>query len=150
MDFIEAAIISSQKYYRYLNAHHKGVIEYRVSQINQDTSSIKKNEYWLKLEQNPKLTDALLIGIKTIKKTIEYSSEEIYPAVFDQKQCRLKVVLSNDCLHVFDHRDPADIVVYSDLRFLIRRVEAWYQKHGDRIKLPDGKRIVEEVYVFPS
>ena len=144
MDFIEAAIISSQKYYRYLNAHHKGVIEYRVSQINQDTSSIKKNEYWLKLEQKPKLTDALLIGIKTIKKTIEYSSEEIYPAVFDQKQCRLKVVLSNDCLHVFDHRDPADIVVYSDLRFLIRRVEAWYQKHGDLIKLPDGKRIVKE------
>ena len=143
MEFIEAAIKSSQKYYEYLEGHGKGIVEYRVSQIIPDMNSVRKNEYWLKLEQKPKLTDGLLIGIKTIKKTVEYSSEDICPSVFDQKQCRLKVVLSNDCLHVFDHRDPADIVVYSDLRFLIRRVEAWYQKHGNLIKLPDGKRIVE-------
>ena len=141
MTFQEAAVESAQLYYDYLKENGEGVIEYKVKSIIRDQSAIKKNEYWLQLYKKPKFIDSLEIKIN--KNT--YSFEQIKPSVFDNYHCMLKVILSKETMGVFDDCDPASVIVFSDLKFLVRRVMMWYKVFGNKIRLPEGSNIVEPV-----
>ena len=135
MTFQDAAVESAQLYYKYLEENGGGLITYRVSKIVPDKHSFKENEYWLQLEQKPKNTDSLMIRIQNYV----FSNEQIKPVVYNSQGRMLKVSLNDSCKGVFDRCRPEDIIVFSDLKFLVRRVEAWYKRFGDHIKLPDGK-----------
>ena len=138
MTFQEAAVESAQLYYKFLEENGGGLITYRVSKIVPDKNSFKKNEFWLQLDQKPKNTDSLMIRIQNYV----YSIEQIKPVVYNSHNRMLKVSLSDSTKGVFDRCRPEDIFVFSDLKFLVRRVEAWYKRFGDHIKLPDGKRSI--------
>ena len=138
MTFQEAAVESAQLYYKFLEENGGGLITYRVSKIVPDKNSFKKNEFWLQLDQKPKNTDSLMIRIQNYV----YSNEQIKPVVYNSHNRMLKVSLSDSTKGVFDRCRPEDVFVFSDLKFLVRRVEAWYKRFGDRIKLPDGKRSI--------
>lgn len=138
MTFQEAAAESAQLYYKFLEENGGGLITYRVSKIVPDKNSFKKNEFWLQLDQKPKNTDSLMIRIQNYV----YSNEQIKPVVYNSHNRMLKVSLSDSTKGVFDRCRPEDVFVFSDLKFLVRRVEAWYKRFGDRIKLPDGKRSI--------
>lgn len=140
MSFQDAAVESAQLYYSFLESNGGGLIKYRVSKIIPESKSPRKNEYWLQLDQKVKNTDGLIVQIKNNT----YSSEQIKPAVFDSNRRMLKVILSESKKGVFDHCAPEDIIVFSDLRFLVRRVKEWYKRFGNCIKLPAGKPTVKE------
>ena len=134
MTFQDAAIESAQLYYDYLEKNGGGLITYRVSRIVPNENTFKHNEYWLYLEQKPRNLDGLQIRIENYI----YSDEQIKPLSFDRYNRRLKVSLNESSLGVFDHCQPGSVVVFSDLKFLVRRVEAWYKRFGSRIALPSG------------
>ena len=124
MTFQEAAVESAQLYYKFLEENGGGLITYRVSKIVPDKNSFKKNEFWLQLDQKPKNTDSLLIRIQNYV----YSNEQIKPVVYNSHNRMLKVSLSDSTKGVFDRCRPEDVFVFSDLKFLVRRVEAWYKR----------------------
>ena len=140
MPFQDAAVESAQLYYSFLESNGGGLIKYRVSKIIPESKSPRKNEYWLQLDQKVKNTDGLMVQIKNYT----YSSEQIKPSVFDSHRRMLKVCLSESAKGAFDHCAPEDIIVFSDLRFLVRRVKDWYKRFGNCIKLPAGKPTVKE------
>ena len=140
MSFQDAAVKSAQQYYEYLENNGGGEVTYRVSSIVPEGRSFKKNEYWLQLDQKVKNTDSLMVRIKNHT----YSNEQIKPVVFDSHKRTLKVSLNEGAAGAFDRCTPKDVVVFSDLKFLVRRVESWYRRFGSYIKLPAGRQIVRE------
>ena len=139
MTFQDAAVESAQLYYKYLDEHGGGQIEYHVTGIVKEESAFKKNEYWLQLDKKPKNTDSLIVRIQNYV----YSTEQIKPVVYNSHTRMLKVSLSDSTKGVFERYRPKDIIVFSDLKFLVRRVEAWYRRFGDRLALPEGNQAVE-------
>ncbi len=139
MTFQAAAVESAQLYYKYLEENGGGLITYRVIKIAPDKNSFKKNEYWLQLDQKPKNTDSLMFRIQNYV----YSNEQIKPVVYNSHNRMLKVSLNAATKGVFEGCRPEDIIVFSDLRFLVRRVEYWYKRFGGYIALPEGKQVVE-------
>ena len=139
MAFQDAAVESAQLYYKYLEENGGGLITYRVTQITPGKNSFKKNEYWLQLDQKPKNTDSLMIRIQNSV----YSNEQIKPVVYNSHNRMLKVSLNDSTKGAFDRCRPEDVIVFSDLKFLVRRVEAWYKRFGSRIALPSGTEKVE-------
>ena len=138
MTFQEAAIESAHLYYDYLEKNGGGLVTYRVLRILPSENAFKKNEYWLYLEQRPRNLDGLQIRIENY----EYSDEQIKPLTFDAYRRRLKVSLNEKTLGVFDHCNPESVSVFSDLKFLVRRVEAWYKQFGGAVMLPKGQQLV--------
>ena len=138
MTFQDAAIESAQLYYDYLEKNGGGLITYRVSRIVPNENTFKHNEYWLYLEQKPRNLDGLQIRIENYI----YSDEQIKPLSFDRYNRRLKVSLNESSLGVFDHCQPGSVVVFSDLKFLVRRVENWYKQFGRSVTLPNGTQLV--------
>lgn len=134
MAFQDAAVESAQLYFKYLEENGGGLITYRVTQITPGKNSFKKNEYWLQLDQKPKNTDSLMIRIQNSV----YSNEQIKPVVYNSHNRMLKVSLNDSTKGAFDRCRPEDVIVFSDLKFLVRRVEAWYKRFGSRIALPIG------------
>ncbi len=138
MSFQEAAVESAQLYNKYLEENGGGLITYRVTKISPDKNSFRKNEYWLQLDQKPKNTDSLMVRIQNNV----YSNEQIKPVVYNSHNRMLKVSLNDDTKAAFEECRPEDVIVFSDLKFLVRRVEAWYKRFGANIALPEGKQIV--------
>ena len=138
MTFQEAAIQSAQIYYDYLEKNGGGLISYRVSRIILNEKAFKGNEYWLYLEQKPRNLDGLQIRIENYV----FSDEQIKPLLFDGYNRRLKVSLNESTLGAFDQCSPENVVVFSDLKFLVRRIENWYKQFGGSVVLPTGASLV--------
>ena len=137
--FQDAAVQSAQLYYEYLENKDKGLVIYHVQSITLDQNSFKHNEYWLKLDRKPQNVDSLKIRVGNF----EFSNEQIKPVVYDTHSKRLKVSLNNSTKGVFERYRPEDVTVFSDLKFLVRRVKDWYLHFGNHIALPAGKQAVE-------
>ena len=138
MSFRDSAVKSAQLYLDYLEENGGGTIEYRVLGISLDPQSGKENEYWLKMDQKLKNIDSLQVRINAHV----FSITQIKPVVFDEFNRRLKVSLGNDSRDVFSHVSPNQVFVFSDLKFLVKRVESWYENFGCGIRLPAGKQSV--------
>lgn len=139
MAFQESAVDSARLYYDYLLNKGRGIVEYRVLEISSEPQSIRNNEYWLLLDRNIKDIDRLKVKINALT----YEQEQIKPIIFDERNRRLKVSLSRETAGVFTRVDPKHVIVFSDLKFLVERIEAWYKSYGKRIRLPSGKQVVD-------
>ena len=138
MSFRDSAIKSAQLYVDYLEKNGGGTIEYRVLEISLDAQSGRENEYWLKMDQKLKNIDSLQVRIHAHV----FSTAQIKPVVFDEFNRRLKVSLGNDSRDVFSHVSPNQVIVFSDLKFLVKRVGSWYENFGYGIGIPSGKQSV--------
>lgn len=137
MTFREVAMQSAKLYYEFLNQNGGGLVTYRVLRIEKDRTAVRRNQYWLYLDQKPKNPDSLMFRIGNLS----YTNTQIRPDRFDAHNRALKVSLNESVIGVFDGCDLKDVVVYSDLKFLVRRVESWYDRFGDRLSLPNGRQV---------
>ncbi len=127
MTFQEVAVESAAIYYQYLTDNNRGVIEYKVDRIAEEGDC-----YVLSLSSKLKQSEAVQVKIHNEI----YSQEQIKPIEYDASRRILKVRPKGEARNHLAKAPSTSIVVISDLRFLVRRVENWYRANGDYLQLP--------------
>lgn len=128
MNYQETAIKSAEIYYQFLTDHGLGADEYRVLAIE-----VKGVYCILSLSCKLKSPDTVEIKIDNKK----YTQEQIKPVEYNKLRRTLKVRPSlpeyfNDLAQAKHHH----VLIISDLRFLVKRVENWYRTYGEKLELP--------------
>lgn len=132
--FREMAIHSAQLYYSHLERSGKGIAEIPVRRIKRD------GEY-VQLHLGARLSDAVsqnLDGLLFRWNGRDYTSNQIVPIEYTPSSVCLQVRPKPKLLRDFCALEPSKLTVYSDLKFLVKRVEEWYTCHGHRLALPEG------------
>ena len=133
--FSEYAIASAQKYYDYLKKECKGMDTCRVSNIKRKDESF----FILSLEKPLKLVEGVQISINNLV----YDVSDIKPLRYDKKHRELEIFVKSNCIDVIKECKPQDVLVVSDLTFLVKRVEEWYKKYGNELHMPSALPEVE-------
>lgn len=133
--FSEYAIASAQKYYDYLKKECKGMDTCRVSNIKRKDESF----FILSLEKPLKLVEGVQISINNLV----YDVSDIKPLRYDKKHRELEIFVKSNCIDVIKECKPQDVLVVSDLTFLVKRVEEWYKKYGNELHMPSAWPEVE-------
>ncbi len=131
MTYKDAAIHSADIYLKFLKDNNRGVSEYAVTSITEDST---ERLFVLHLDGKIRSVDSVKIRIDNQ----EYEQAQIKPVEYDERQRILKVHPRDDFRKLFSGLSPKDIVVISDLRFLVERVRDWYKRYGDMLSLPDA------------
>lgn len=127
--FRHVAIDSAQRYFQYLKDNDKGLAVTEVSSITKEGE-----EAFLYLRGR-----ISYVGLETLKLRIyadEYESWEIHPVEYHSEN---SVLVLRPYKELFDYLPSGkcrDIVVISDLRFLVERVRDWYKNERPSISLP--------------
>lgn len=125
-EFRSLAIKSAQLYYQYLTDNNKGYSSVGVRSV----SPLGKGDRLL-LRLSGRLLS--LSGLRIRVRNMIFSPEEVTLARYDDKARTLEIRPQKQHLELF--RDPRDIHVISDLKFLVRRVHDWYE-HTEQLALP--------------
>lgn len=123
----EISINSARKYFAFLDKNGKGVEEIKVRDITRENDVIQ-----LKLE-------GAIFNPESIKYRIhnkEYTLHEIPQLMYDIDNQLLSIQPLPEYIHLFTSLNLKDIIIVSDLKFLVKRVEDWYYEYGSRIQLP--------------
>ena len=133
--FKEIAITASEKYYDYLKKENKGMDSCAVNNIKRKEESI----FVLTLGKPLKLVEGVQIGINNLI----YDVSDIKPLRYDKKHRELEILVKSNCIDVIKNCKPQDVLVVSDLTFLVKRVEEWYKKYGKKLHMPSALPEVE-------
>ncbi len=120
-------INSSKGYHSYLSENNRGI------QIINVTSITQKNEKF-KLILDKKIHNLEAIEFKVAGNQID--SDKIKVIVYDKDTNALLIKPAQDLQKQFTELSNDEIKIVSDLKFLIKRAEDWYEENGDEIKLP--------------
>ena len=139
--YIQSAIHGSDIYYRYLTEHQRGLVENKVEKVRQKGKYIV-----LSLKSILRFPDGTQIKIENRI----YTAEQIKPIEYNEKTKEL-TVRALEPFHQELLNTPLDnIMVISDLRFLVKRIENWYHRHGAKIQLPPKIKRAVSVPSFRS
>lgn len=123
----EIAIESSKRYYKYLTDKSYGYVVIKVVKIEPHS----KNTYKLFLDSSLRVPESVQIRVgRTI-----YEHNQISPQEYDSKKRILTISLSKEVEDLFPILNKNNVEVISDLRFLVKRVEEWYKKYGEKLTL---------------
>ena len=126
--YTQSAIKGSKEYYDYLTDNQKGLIENKVKAIYKNGLNFELKLYFaLKNFEDAQIRIHNKIYTEAQIKPISYCEDTLTLTV---KPLDIKE---------FENIKPNDVTVISDLRFLVKRIELWYTKYGDLIKLPSIK-----------
>jgi hypothetical protein len=128
----ELCIKASETYYNYLKEKGLGIVVIEVS--SKETVDEYNNIYNLRLAQKIFDLDTVVFIDKTNK--MQYDTTEIKIVEYDVERNYLIIKVpkeSNFNIRDLDHRD---ILIVSDLKFLVQRVIDWYKQSGADIKFP--------------
>ena len=126
--YTQSAIKGSKEYYDYLTDNQKGLIENKVKAIYKNGLNFELKLYFaLKNFEDAQIRIHNKIYTEAQIKPISYCEDTLTLTV---KPLDIKE---------FESIKPNDVTVISDLRFLVKRIELWYTKYGDLIKLPSIK-----------
>ncbi|BAK99611.1 hypothetical protein OBV_24130 [Oscillibacter valericigenes Sjm18-20] len=126
-EFRQHAINSAAAYYHYLDENGKGVATIAVQSIRQESSF-----FYLQLfSKLPAGLDPSELMFDFLGK--RYSSFEIRPVDYSKKTAVLKVRPLDALFTSFVSLSPKQILVISDLKFLVKRVGSWYQQFGNQV-----------------
>lgn len=127
MNFIDAAIISSDLYKNFLTVKKLGTVEYRIRSFNFD-------DYYFYLEPHSflKYPDTLQMRINAI----EFSNEAIKIVSYDKDKNILKISADTKAQKYILNAKPQEVILFSDLKFLIENVAKFYKKHGNKVSFP--------------
>lgn len=114
--YTQSAIEGSKEYYDYLTDNQKDIAENKVKSIHKNRLNFEFKLYF------------------TLK---NFEDAQIKPISYCEDTLTLTVKLLD--IKEFESIKPNDVTVISDLRFLVKRIELWYTKYGDLIKLPSIK-----------
>ncbi|WP_352415025.1 AAA domain-containing protein [Oscillibacter ruminantium] len=128
-EFRQYAMSSAEAYYHYLDENGKGVATIAVQSIQQ------KGPFF-----HLQLFTKLSSGLDPSELMFDffgkrYSSFEIRPVDYAEKTAVLKVRPLDTLASAFASLSPEQLLVISDLKFLVKRVGLWYQQFGDQIGL---------------
>lgn len=135
-EFRDMAIRSAQLYYDYLERNGKGIAKISVRKITPETT---EDGVLFHLRLSARLSDAAAQVLGALFFRFggrDYTSTEIVPVKYDSSSSCLQVRPKPEFLHSFEALFPQDLTVYSDLKFLVKRVEEWYEQNGLKIALP--------------
>jgi hypothetical protein len=126
IEFREIAIKSAKKYFEYLENEGLGVELIKISNIK------ALDNCWL-LKLQSKLFDPDNIQFRIGANL--YNTTQIYIAEYDRDENNLIVKPKEEYCEIFDSINPKDIILISDLKFLVKRVQTWYEQYGERINI---------------
>ncbi len=128
----ELCVKASQTYYNYLDENELGrvVVEVYSKEIVKEDENIHK----LRLAKKLFDLDAVVFIDKTSNKQYDTNQIKVIEYDIDGNYLIIKVPKESD----FNIRDlhHRDILIVSDLKFLVQRVLDWYKKNGTLIELP--------------
>ena len=121
------SINSAQKYYDYLKSKEKGVIRIEVREKKEVDGKIQ-------LMLSKKLRDFESIEFEIRGQM--FTPEMVSPILYDEDRNCLVVRPKAEIRSSIAVCTPDDIVIISDLKYLVKRVENWYKKNGNTLGLP--------------
>lgn len=134
-DFIAASIESAHIYYAYLEQNDKGKVECPVRSIKlhekKDGLALYKLEF-PKDKRIPPNTD----GMEFVIKGMRYTQKELRIALVVDGVALLVQPVAENLQSIFGELKAEDILLISDLKFLVKNVENWYKEYGNRISIP--------------
>lgn len=133
----DIAIDSATAYLNYLEINDKGVQEVSIHQL----SYVDQQEVVINLRISAKLFDVEAISFKHFKKDRKYDTSEVKIIEYDPDQNILLIKPTEEHREAFLQLKPHDLLVISDLKFLVQRVKTWYEVNGASIHLP-GMQVV--------
>lgn len=120
---------SSSSYYQWLKDNGKGVTKFQVTNIFTEDNIL----YKLSLKSNCNEVEFL----QFILFNCQFGQSDIEITTYKQKELDVKPI-TEKARNLLKVATPADIVVVSDLSFLVKRVEQWYERYGHLVKIPNS------------
>ena len=123
-----AAVDSSKVYYNYLSETGRGIEEVKVLAISHN----KKDLFKLKLDKKLFNLDSLEFVVTGQK----FPTDRIKVIVYDNDTNTLLIKPQPALQEQFKNLLADELKIISDLKFLVKRVEEWYEVNGKEITLP--------------
>ncbi len=130
------AINSSRTYYNFLSETGRGIEEVKVLSISHN----KKDLFKLKLDK--KLFN--LDSIEFVVAGQKIATDRIKVIVYDNDTNTLLIKPQPALQEQFKNLLADELKVISDLKFLVKRVEDWYQINGENLALPSAKSLLDQ------
>lgn len=131
--FREIAVHSARTYYDFLDKAGRGVIEIQVRKITPHGNAFI-------LHLGARLSEASSADLDSLLFSFGgrwHSSHEIAPLEYDKTTVTLRVRPQKHLFSEFSSLSPKNLTLLYDLKFLVKRVEDWYSRHGNKICLPE-------------
>jgi hypothetical protein len=158
----EIATNSAEVYYKYLKDNEKGlqtieVFDLKLFEIENDlqlvfrlsAKIVDKDSICIYLRTNGKQYPVNQISIEDAD--VEEAEEEnnveegnVQIVSYDEERHILKIKVSGVIVKEFTGLKSKDILVISDLTFLVERVRKWYERNGAKIELPTNVSILKD------
>lgn len=126
------AIDSSDKYYNWLTENNKGTQEVDVFSVDY----LLSQDLLIKLRLSAKLFDQESIFFRLLSNNQIYDNSKVKIVEYDSDKNILLIKPTELVRKYFENLRPHDIKVISDLKFLVKRVQTWYEKNGASINVP--------------
>lgn len=123
-------ISSSREYHQYLSENNRGIQTITVISITQ-----KREKFKLILDRKIHNLEAIEFWLSGNK----VKEGKIRVLVYDKDKNALLIKPASDLQEQFSSLSKDEIEIISDLKFLIKRVEDWYEQNGDKVRLPNIK-----------
>ena len=124
----DLAVASASEYYDYLTETNRGVQTLGVISIEYG------KEHLIKLLLGGKLLNTEALYFEILTTGTRYSDSEII--TYDRDKNILIIRPTPETYPDFEHLHAWDILVGSDLRFLVQRLEEWYWENGSQLMIP--------------
>lgn len=132
-------INSSKVYYDYLNEKDKGR---SVIDINSITL-VNADERIVKLNLSRKVFEFDAIVFLIVSNNQKFDTNSIKIIEYDYDKNILLVQPNSELVAKISTLSPDNLKIVSDLKFLVKRVEAWYEKKGSELSLPVTSSILK-------
>lgn len=130
-------IEGTSSYYQYLEKNDRGLQRIPVLALQALPTTEGTPLYRLRLGSTLVDTEALVFWFKT--NHTAYTNTAI-PIVSYDKQQRILIIRPSSAYQVlFQGLSPKDLELIVDLKFLVQRVQTWYEKNGGAIALPQRR-----------
>ncbi len=123
----ELARKSAELYYNFATEKHKSAVEYPVHRICPAESGFE-----LYVAMPIRALDHLFVQIRGVL----YEEPQIRILDYDPEKRMVRIFADKQCAQLLCTVSADEVVLVSDLRFLIRRVRAWYEEYGSLVGLP--------------
>ncbi|MDH6314254.1 RecG-like helicase [Parabacteroides sp. PFB2-10] len=146
----EIAIDSAQAYYKYLDENDKGIQEVEVTELSYSESG----DMLMKLRLSAKLFDIESVFFRNRKNNKKYTVSEIKIIEYDYDKNMLLIKPIESIREELKNLREQELIVISDLKFLVERVRTWYEKNGSTIAIPtissSYAQKIKEIKYFPD
>lgn len=144
----ELCINSCKVYYDYLAKSGKGLHEVEVWQLE----VLDRAQRIVSLRLSKKIFDAETIFFQFAGDEQKYNTDQIKVLEYDVERNTLYVEPNGELFPRFNRIRAAELLVISDMKFLVERVRTWFEQRGQDMMMPtkasslDKKIITKEMF----